>query len=261
MERQEQKQEQGQEQDKLVRMVNISKRFGAVQALKGVSVEVGRQEILGLLGDNGAGKSTLIKILAGVFPPDEGEIYFEGQKVSFSSPGEARALGIETVHQELSLVGMMSISRNFFLGREPVRRLGPFAFLDKRRMDEECRKVVTDIGVRVRSPDEYVSVLSGGERQAISIGRAMYFGAKLLLLDEPLTALSVKETRTVLSHIERAREQGASIIFITHNVYHVYPIADRFVILDKGVKLGELTRDEVTPEEIAEIIASGKMTI
>lgn len=244
----------------LVRMTNISKRFGPIQALKEVSVEVRYQEVLGLLGDNGAGKSTLAKILAGVFPPDGGEIYFEGKKVSFSSPREARAMGIETVHQEQSLVNTMSISRNFFLGREPTKKVGPIALLNKRKMDEECRRVITgEIGVRVRSPDEYVSILSGGERQAISIGRAMYFGAKLLILDEPTTALSVRETETVMEQIVKARGSGTSIVFITHNMYHVHPVADRFVILDKGIKIGEATKEEVTPEDLMRIIAAGRM--
>lgn len=243
----------------LVRMVNIGKKFGAVQALKNVSIEVRCKEVLGLLGDNGAGKSTLIKILAGVFPPDGGEIYFNEEPVEFSSPKEARARGIETVHQELSLVDMMTISRNFFLGREPTKGVGSIALLDKKKMDKECRRFIAKIGVRVRSPDEYVSILSGGERQAISIGRAMYFGAKLLILDEPMNALSVKETRIVIEHIKKARELGASIIFITHNVYHVYPVADRFVILNKGIKIGEFDKKEMAAEDIIEIIARGRV--
>ncbi|MGC9529275.1 MAG: ATP-binding cassette domain-containing protein [Candidatus Bipolaricaulaceae bacterium] len=247
------------EEPALVRMEHITKCFGPVQALNDVSVEVRRQEILGLLGDNGAGKSTLIKILAGVFPPTRGSIYFEGKQVHFQSPGEARALGIETVHQELSLVNIMPISRNFFLGREPTRRVGPLKLLDRRKMDEECRRVITHVGVRVRDPSEYVSILSGGERQAISIGRAMYFGAKLLILDEPMTALSVREQRTVRSEVEKARESGAAIIFITHNVHHVYPIADRFVVLDKGVKIGEVTKEDVTAEDLMEIVATGEI--
>jgi len=244
----------------IVKMVNISKRFGAVQALDRVSLDVNEGEVLGLLGDNGAGKSTLIKILAGIFPPTEGEIYFEGEPVRLSSPKEARELGIETVHQKLSLVDIMTISRNFFLGREPVKKIGPFSFLDKRKMDEECRKVVTQVGVRVRDPNEYVSILSGGERQAISIGRAMYFGARILILDEPMTALSVREQRTVIEEVKNAKAAGAAIIFITHNVYHVYPVADRFVILDKGKKIGEVTKAEVTAEELTEIVAAGSMT-
>ena len=248
-----------QQDSPLIRMVNIDKKFGAVQALNNVSIEVRRNEVLGLLGDNGAGKSTLIKILAGVFPSDGGEIYFNEEPVKFSSPKEARARGIETVHQELSLVDLMTISRNFFLGREPTKGIGSIAPLDKKKMDKECKRVIAEIGIRVRSPNEYVSILSGGERQAISIGRAMYFGAKLLILDEPMTALSVKETRIVIEHIKKARELEASVIFITHNVYHVYPAADRFVILDKGIKIGEFDKKEVTAEDIIEIIARGRV--
>ena len=187
-----------QEATSLAKMVNIEKYFGAVQALKKVNIEVKSGEILGLLGDNGAGKSTLIKILAGVFPPDGGEISFEGSQVNFSSPRDARAMGIETVHQALSLVDIMSISRNFFLGREPTRKVGPIHLLDRKKMNEECEKAVTGLGVRVRSPNEFVSILSGGERQAISIGRAMHFKVKLLILDEPLAALSVRETIVLL---------------------------------------------------------------
>jgi simple sugar transport system ATP-binding protein len=243
----------------LMKMVNISKRFGKVQALKDVSAIVQHNEILGLLGDNGAGKSTLIKVLSGVFPPDEGELYFEGKRVNFSSPRQARRMGIETVHQTLSLIGIMSISRNFFLGREPITWRRPIAILDRRKMDKECKKAVGGIGVKVRSPDESVSILSGGERQAVSIGRAMYFGAKLLLLDEPLASLSVREIKVVHEQIKRANESGASAIYITHNVYHVYPIAHRFVILDRGIKIAEIEKKDMKPEDIIEVIASGKM--
>ena len=248
-----------QEATSLVKMVNIEKYFGAVRALKKVNFEVQSGEILGLLGDNGAGKSTLIKILAGVFPPDKGEIFFEDERVNFSSPRNARVLGIETVHQALSLVDIMSISRNFFLGREPTRRIGPIHLLDRKKMNEECEKAVTGLGVRVRSPNEFVSILSGGERQAISIGRAMHFKVKLLILDEPLAALSVRETREVLRQVEKARESGVSVIFITHNVYHVYPVAERFVMLDRGIKIGEVYKKDASPEDIIDIIATGKM--
>ena len=249
-----------QEITSLARMENIEKNFRAVQALKKVSVEIRPGEILGLLGDNGAGKSTLIKILAGVFPPDRGKIFFEDVEVNFSSPKDARAMGIETVHQALSLVDVMSISRNFFLGREPIKKIGPIYLLDKKKMNKECEKAVTGLGVGVRSTDEFVSILSGGERQAISIGRAMHFKVKLLILDEPLNALSVRETKEVLRQIEKAKESGVSVIFITHNVYHVYPVAERFVMLDKGIKIGEVDKKNASPEDIIEIIASGKMT-
>ncbi|HDK25632.1 MAG TPA: sugar ABC transporter ATP-binding protein [Candidatus Atribacteria bacterium] len=249
-----------QEATSLVKMVNIDKNFGAVQALKKVNVEIQSGEILGLLGDNGAGKSTLIKILAGVFPPDGGEIFFDSERVNFSSPKDARAMGIETVHQALSLVDVMSISRNFFLGREPTKKIGPIYFLDRKKMDEECEKAVTGLGVRVRAPSEFVSILSGGERQAISIGRAMHFKVRLLILDEPLTALSVRETKEVLRQVEKVREAGVSVIFITHNVYHVYPVAERFVMLDRGIKIGEVYKKDSSPEDIIEIIATGKMS-
>jgi simple sugar transport system ATP-binding protein len=249
-----------QEATSLVKMVNIDKNFGAVQALKKVNVEIQSGEILGLLGDNGAGKSTLIKILAGVFPPDGGEIFFDSERVNFSSPKDARAMGIETVHQALSLVDVMSISRNFFLGREPTKKIGPIYFLDRKKMDEECEKAVTGLGVRVRAPSEFVSILSGGERQAISIGRAMHFKVRLLILDEPLTALSVRETKEVLRQVEKVREAGVSVIFITHNVYHVYPVAERFVMLDRGIKIGEVFKKDASPEDIIEIIATGKMS-
>lgn len=243
----------------LAKMVNIEKYFGAAQALNKVNIEVQSGEILGLLGDNGAGKSTLIKILAGVFPPDKGEIFFEGERVNFLSPRDARARGIETVHQALSLVDIMSISRNFFLGREPTKKIGPIHLLDRKKMNEECEKAVTGLGVRVRSPNEFVSILSGGERQAISIGRAMHFKVKLLILDEPLAALSVRETREVLRQVEKVRESGVSVIFITHNVYHVYPVAERFVMIDRGIKIGEVYKKDASPEDIIEIIATGKM--
>lgn len=249
-----------QEVTSLAKMVDIEKNFRAVQVLKKVNLEIRQGEILGLLGDNGAGKSTLIKILAGIFTPDGGKIFFEGKQVSFSSPKVARALGIETVHQALSLVDLMSISRNFFLGREPTKKIGPVYLLDKKKMNEECEKTVTSLGVRVRSTDEFVSILSGGERQAISIGRAMHFKVKLLILDEPLAALSVRETREVLRQVEKARESGVSVIFITHNVYHVYPVAERFVMLDKGIKIGEVYKKDASPEDIIEIIATGKMS-
>ncbi|MFB6290975.1 MAG: ATP-binding cassette domain-containing protein [Candidatus Bipolaricaulia bacterium] len=248
------------EEQPLVEMKDIYKYFGPVTALEGVDVEIFENEVVGLLGDNGAGKSTLINIISGVFPPSEGSFRFRGEEVKFSSPKEARDVGIETVHQESSLVETMNIARNFFLGKEPTKDFGPFSFLDRDEMNTESRRVISDIGVKMRSPDEFVNILSGGERQAIAIGRAMYYGADLLILDEPLRALSIREQRTVLDHIREAQEQGATIIFITHNVHHVYPVAGRFIMLDNGEKLGTIEKEEVAePEEIAEVIAQGKM--
>ena len=243
--------------DFLVRMEGISKRFGTVQALKDVDFAVKRQEVMGLVGDNGAGKSTLIKILTGVHKPNEGKIYFEGREVSFNSPKEARDLGIETVYQDLALIPLMSITRNFFLGRELVRRVGPLNLMEHRKMDEIAAGALREIGVKVRSPDEPVAILSGGERQSVAIGRAMHFGAKLLILDEPTAALSIKESQKVLDFVLEAKERGLSIIFITHNIYHVYSVADRFTILEHGRKVAEFAKGEVSPEEIIEIIRSG----
>jgi len=242
----------------LVEMKSISKFFGHVQALKKVDFSVNHREVLGLLGDNGAGKSTLIKVLVGLYLPDEGEMHFEGKKVQFSSPQDARATGIETVYQDLALVPLMSISRNFFLGREPTRKIGPFTFLHKKAMDEACERILNEIGIGVRSPSENVEFLSGGERQAVSIGRAMHFGAKLLILDEPTAALSIKETNKVLDYVLQARERGLSVIYITHSIHHVYPVADRFTILDRGVKLGDFDKADITPEKIIEIISKTK---
>jgi len=244
----------------LVKMVNIHKRFGAVQALEGVDFMVPYKAVVGLLGDNGAGKSTLIKILLGVFPPDEGEIYFEGKRVQFSSPEQARAIGIEPVYQNLGLIESISIARNFFLGRELTKKLGFFKFLDMKRMRQISMDRIKDVGVRrISSADETVSALSGGERQSICIGRAIHFSVKLLVLDEPTTALSIRESEKVLEYINEARERGVSVIFITHNVHHVYPIADKFTILDEGVKVADLDKkDVISADEISNIISKRK---
>lgn len=241
----------------MMRLENISKYFGKVRALNSINMDIRRNEILGLLGDNGAGKTTLVNIIAGVMASSQGQMYFEGQPVKFSSPKEAKEMGIDTVEQHLSLISIMSIARNFYLGRELVKKIGPVTVLDRKKMDIDCKRAVEEIGVRVRSPEDMVSTLSGGERQAISIGRAFYFGCKLLLLDEPLAALSIKEARKVHDMILQIREAGSSVVYITHNVYHVYPIADRFVILDRGNKLSEVGKEKVSAEAVIEAIATG----
>jgi simple sugar transport system ATP-binding protein len=238
----------------VVRMEGIVKRFGTITALDNVNFVVKQREIVGLLGDNGAGKSTLIKVLTGVYPPSSGKIYFEGQPVEISSPRVARSLGIETCYQDLALVPLMSITRNFFLGREMQRSLGPIRWLDLAKMDHQSRDALRDIGIHIRSPHEKVGKLSGGERQSIAIGRARYFGAKLLILDEPTSALSVGETHKVLTYTLHAKERGLSVIFITHNVGHVYQVADRFVIIRRGEMVGSYSRDEVDEKDIADLI-------
>jgi len=243
----------------LVEMKNINKYFGGVWALKNINIKIGYGEVIGLLGDNGAGKSTLVKIIMGLFPPDEGKIYFEGKEVRFSSPAEARDRGIEIVYQTLELIDLMNIQQNFFLGKELRKKVGPFNFLDKKKMDLETTKSLNQMGIKIRSSRESVSILSGGERQSICIGRSIYFGSKLLLLDEPTAALSIKETDKVLGYIKKAKKEGMSVVFITHNVYHAYPVCDRFIILNRGVKLGDFSKKDVTPENLIEMIASGQI--
>ena len=245
------------QEEPILRVVDLSKRFGGVQALKRVSFDLGRQEVIGLVGDNGAGKSTLINVLMGVFQPDEGEIHFKGEKVSFSSPGESRKAGIEPVYQHTALVDLMVLWRNFFLGREIIFKIGPFRLLDKRKMRKECMDIMNDIGVRVRSGDDGVDYLSGGERQSICIGRCMSFGAKLLLLDEPTAALSVRETKKVLDFVDEVKDKGVSEIIVDHNIYHIYPVVDKFIILDRGEKIAELNKGDVSPEDVVQIIRSG----
>lgn len=239
----------------LVEMKNISKRFGHVKALDTVDMVVHRQEIVGLVGDNGAGKSSLIKILVGVYQPDEGELYFDGRKVRWRSPREARENRIETVHQNLGLLDLMSISRNFFLGKEPLK--GPF--LDKEKMDQDSIKALKSFGIKLDNPNETVVNLSGGERQAIAIAKAKYFGAKLLVLDEPTAALSIQETRKVLDVILDAKQKGAGIIFITHNIRHVYSVGDRFVILSHGKKIFDVKKEQVSIDDIENSIVTGMM--
>ncbi|MBA7563329.1 Fructose import ATP-binding protein FrcA [subsurface metagenome] len=241
----------------LLKIVNVKKSFGKIQALKGISTVIRDKEIVALIGDNGAGKSTLVNILSGVFYPSEGEIYLEGKKVNFSLPLESRKAGIETVYQNYSLISSMSIVRNFYLGRELVKNKTMTNTLDIGKMEEECKKAIMEVGIDVRSVNEPVTVLSGGERQAISIGRAMYFGAKILLLDEPLAALSVREVNKVQKLIKETSKRVA-ILYISHNIYHVYSIADRFVILDRGIKIGEFKKKDTTVEDLMRIISTGK---
>jgi len=240
-----------------VEMRGIYKSFGTVEAVRGVDFHIDRPEILGLLGDNGAGKSTLIKILTGMYTPTRGEILFEGQPVTINSPHEARVLGIETVYQDLALVPLMSIARNFWLGQELVHRYGPLRVLKKQEMSDRAREALLDIGIRIRSADEPVGSLSGGERQSIAIGRAVFFGKKLLILDEPTSALSVKQTQEVLNYTRRAKERGLSVIFITHNIAHVHEVADRFTIIRGGRKVGDFRKEEVSEMEVAQMVMTG----
>jgi simple sugar transport system ATP-binding protein len=242
----------------LIEVRSISKYFGSVIALKDISMRVGAGEVMCLLGDNGAGKSTLIKTLSGVHQHDEGEMLCEGEEVRFTSPRDALDRGIATVYQDLAMIPLMGISRNFFLGREPTRGFGPFKRYDGAFADRITREQLSGMGIDIRDPSQPVGTLSGGERQSVAIARAVYFGAKVLILDEPTSALGVKEAAVVLRYIAQARDRGLGVIFITHNVHHAYPVGDRFTILNRGQSYGTFEKSEVRREEVVTMMAGGE---
>jgi simple sugar transport system ATP-binding protein len=236
---------------------DVSKYFGRVIALENVSLSVRPGEVNCLLGDNGAGKSTLIKILSGVHPPDSGTLRMDGQPVTLQSPRDALDRGIATVYQDLAVLPLMSISRNFFVGSEPTVGWGPFKRFDVGRAGRIATEQMLEIGIRVRDPGQLVGTLSGGERQTVAIARAEYFGARVLILDEPTSALGVKEAAIVLRHVIRARAKGLGVIFITHNVQHALPVGDRFTILSHGRLAGEFVRGEVGQDELLRLMGGG----
>ncbi len=236
----------------------LTKYFGSVNALEDISLSVAGGEVTCVLGDNGAGKSTLIKILSGVYAPDKGSLALDGQEVRFSGPREARALGIATVFQDLATVPLMSVWRNFFLGNEPTRGKGPLRRLDIRRAQTIMREEMAKMGIDVRDPDQTVGTLSGGERQAVSIARAVYFGAKVLILDEPTSALGVKQSGIVLKYVIQARSQGKGVIFITHNPHHAFPVGDRFVLLKRGRMMGSFLKSETSLDKLTAMMAGGE---
>ncbi len=241
----------------LIEVQGVSKHFGNVLALEDISMNVRAGEVHCLLGDNGAGKSTLIKILSGVHAPDHGEMRIDGQPVRFGSPRDALNAGIATAYQDLAMIPLLSISRNFFLGSEPTRGFGPFRRLDVAKADEITRVELNKMGIAVRDTSQPVGTLSGGERQSVAIARAVHFGARILILDEPTAALGVKEAGVVLRYIARAREQGLGVIFITHNVHHAWAIGDRFTLLNRGRCVGTFTKDETTREQVISMMAGG----
>jgi len=214
--------------------------------------------VMCLLGDNGAGKSTLIKILSGVHQPSEGHYLFEGKEVHFSSPRDALSVGIATVYQDLAMIPLMGISRNFFLGSEPTKGWGPFRRFNVKFADQVTREELAKMGIRVREMSQPVGTLSGGERQSVAIARAVYFGAKVLILDEPTAALGVKEAGVVLRYIAQARARGLGVIFITHNPHHAYPIGDHFTILNRGSSYGTFAKSEISREELTGMMAGGE---
>ncbi len=242
----------------LLEVRHISKYFGSVIALRDISMEVHAGEVTCVLGDNGAGKSTLIKILSGVHPHDEGELLLDGRSLRFGGPRDARAAGISVVFQDLATVPLMSIWRNFFLGSEPTVGFGPARKLDIRFAKRVMRDEMGKMGIDVRDPNQAVGTLSGGERQAVAIARAVYFGAKVLILDEPTSALGVRQSGIVLKYVVQARERGLGVIFITHNPHHAYPVGDRFVLLNRGKLMGSYAKSETSLEELTRMMAGGE---
>ncbi len=242
----------------LLKVVGISKKFGAVQALCDVSFEVDKGEVLGLLGDNGAGKSTLIKIISGVYPPDKGEIFFEGKRIERYDPAYARSLGIETVYQDLALAAKRNIAENIFLGREYLKAfLGtPIRVLDKRRMEKEAKLLLQRLRIDI-DPRSKVGNLSGGQRQATAIARSVFWNAKLVIMDEPTAALGISEREKVHQIISELKNHNISVILISHNLEDTINVADKAVILRLGKKVGECLLQETSKDELARLIVAG----
>ncbi|WP_410591679.1 ATP-binding cassette domain-containing protein [Amycolatopsis sp. lyj-23] len=241
----------------LLEVREIGKTYGSVIALRDVSTVVHAGEVTCVLGDNGAGKSTLIKILAGVHQHDRGEFLVEGEPVRFSSPREALDRGIATVYQDLAVVPLMSVWRNFFLGSEPTTGFGPFRMLDRRKGRETTKQALSDMGIDLRDVEQPVGTLSGGERQCVAIARAVHFGAKVLILDEPTAALGVKQAGVVLKYVAQARDRGLGVVLITHNPHHAYPVADRFLLLKRGAPLGAYEKKDIDINELTRQMAGG----
>jgi simple sugar transport system ATP-binding protein len=236
----------------------ISKYYGNIVALKDVSTHVDAGEVTCILGDNGAGKSSFIKILSGSHRHDAGRLLVEGEEVHFSSPRDARAKGIATVYQDLAMVPLMSIWRNFFLGAELRKGIGPLQWFDAATAKRIVRGELSEMGIDIRDPDQAVGTLSGGERQSVAIARAVYFGARVLILDEPTSALGVKQAGMVLKYVLQARDRGVAVIFITHNPHHAYPVGDRFLILNRGQSLGVYDRSQIDRQELVRLMAGGR---
>tara|TARA_Y100000590_G_scaffold232825_1_gene262251 strand:+ start:1671 stop:2465 length:795 start_codon:yes stop_codon:yes gene_type:complete len=242
----------------LIELKSISKYFGKVIALKDVSLDVRRGEVMCLLGDNGAGKSTLIKCLSGVHQPNEGKIYVDGQETLFESPRDPLDMGIATVYQDLGLVPLMSITRNFFMGREPTKYPWPFRIFDEESANQIATEKMLEIGIDIRDPGQAVGTLSGGERQTVAIAKAIYFGAKVLILDEPTSALGVHQASVVLKIIVKAAESGLGVILITHNVHHAYPVGHRFTVLNRGTSMGTFEKKDLPREKLISMMAGGE---
>ncbi|MBW9206267.1 ATP-binding cassette domain-containing protein [Mumia sp. zg.B53] len=241
----------------IVEVRDIGKRYGNIIALSDVSTTVKAGEVTCVLGDNGAGKSTFIKILAGAHEHSEGTLLVDGIARQFSSPRAALNLGIATVYQDLAVVPLMPVWRNFFLGSEPTKGRGPLKRLDIPAMKRITKSELGDMGIDLRDVDQPIGTLSGGERQCVAIARAVHFGARVLILDEPTAALGVKQSGVVLKYIAKARERGLGVVFITHNPHHAYPVGDRFVLLRRGRSMGDFPKSEMTLDELTAMMAGG----
>jgi simple sugar transport system ATP-binding protein len=241
----------------LLEIRGLTKTFGNVISLSDVSTTVEAGSVTCVLGDNGAGKSTLIKTLSGVLQPDSGSFLLDGRPVAFGSPREALDAGIATVYQDLAMVPLMAVWRNFFLGSEPTTGWGPFRRIDKRTAVDVTRREMAAMGIDIRDPEQAVGTLSGGERQSVAIARAVHFGARLLILDEPTSALGVKQAGVVLRYIVQARDRGLGVIFITHNPHHAYPVGDRFLLLNRGRSLGDYAKSEIDLPELTRLMSGG----
>lgn len=242
----------------IIEMVDIEKHFGSVIALAGVSLSVQAGECHCLLGDNGAGKSTFIKTLSGVHQPTKGEMRMDGKVVKFPDARAAIDAGIATVYQDLAMIPLMSVARNFWMGREPQKSIGPFKLWDTEKANTVTMQEMARMGINLREADQAVGTLSGGERQTVAIARAVYFGARVLILDEPTSALGVRQTANVLSTINTVRNNGIGVVFITHNVRHAMAVGDRFTVLNRGSTLGTASRGDVSIEELQDLMAGGK---
>ena len=241
----------------IIEVTDIGKSYGSVIALRDVTTTVNAGEVTCVLGDNGAGKSTFIKILAGAHRHSSGDFIVDGEKRHFSSPREALALGIATVYQDLAVVPLMPVWRNFFLGSEITRGVGPLKRLDIPKMKKITKEELAAMGIDLRDVDQPIGTLSGGERQCVAIARAVYFGARVLILDEPTAALGVRQSGVVLKYVAKARDRGLGVIFITHNPHHAYPVGDRFMLLRRGRSMGNFPKAEMTLDELVQMMAGG----
>jgi ribose transport system ATP-binding protein len=240
--------------DPLLRIDNITKNFGPVEALRGVTFDIHPGEVVGLLGDNGAGKSTLVKIIAGTQKPSGGTLYFDGKPVVFDSPADSKACGIETVYQDLTLCPNVDVVGNFFMGREICHNIFGLRILNEKAMLAEASQALSDIGTKIPSLRTNVEFLSGGQRQAIELSRFVHWGGKLVMLDEPFAALGVEQTRRGLEMIQRIKELGIAVIIITHNMLHAFEVADRVVVLRHGVVEGDHDAASTSPEQVVAMI-------